>query len=128
MTVLISAAGVVLLTVVVHDLFHTLFHPGGQATISRILLAGPWRLAKWLGGRKRLGELAGPLGMVAVISTWVLGIVLGGALVYWPRIAENFSYGVRGSTTTCASPGDTAVRRPRRALPVTDHNDNTRLR
>ncbi|WP_164704693.1 potassium channel family protein [Blastococcus litoris] len=80
-----------LLVLVLRDVFHTLFHPAGQGSLSRLILSGTWRVARWVGGPTRLAELAGPLGVVAVIGTWGGAVVLGGALVYWPYI-DQFSY------------------------------------
>ena len=91
MTMLSSLAGALLLALVVRDVFHTLFHPAGQGRLSRLVLSGTWRVARLLGGRGRLGELAGPLGVVAVIAAWGAGVIIGGALVYWPHI-DRFSY------------------------------------
>ena len=91
---LITAAGVLVMGVVLRDLFHSLFHPGGQGGLSRLVLSAVWRIARAVGGRRRLSELAGPLGLVAVIGTWALLLLLGGALVYWPHLPEAFSYGI----------------------------------
>lgn len=91
MTLLASAVGALLVAVVLRDVFHRIFHPAGQGSLSRLVLSATWRVARWAGGPTRLGELAGPLGMVAVIATWAWGVVLGGALVYWPHI-DRFSY------------------------------------
>ena len=91
MTLLSSLAGAVLLALVLRDVFHTLFHPGGQGGLSRVLLAGTWRVARLIGGRTRLGELAGPLGVVTVITAWGSAVIVGGALVYWPHV-DRFSY------------------------------------
>ena len=91
MTLLSSVAGAVLVVLVLRDVFHTLFHPAGQGGLSRVVLSGTWRVARWIGGRTRLGELAGPLGVVTVIAAWGSGVIVGGALVYWPHI-DRFSY------------------------------------
>lgn len=91
MTLLAPAVGALLLAVVLRDVFHTIFHPAGQGSLSRLLLSSTWRVARWIGGPVRLGELAGPLGLVAVMATWGWGAVLGGALIYWPHI-DRFSY------------------------------------
>lgn len=91
MTLLVSAFGVLLLALILRDVFHTLFHPAGQGSLSRRVLSGTWRAARWIGGPSRLAELAGPLGMVGVIGTWGSGVILGGALVYLPHI-DRFSY------------------------------------
>ena len=93
MIAVLSVVGAALVVaVILRDVFHTLFHPAGQGGLARSILAATWRVAGWLGGRKRLVELAGPLGLVAVIAIWFAGVVLGGALVYWPRLPEAFSY------------------------------------
>lgn len=89
---LLPGLGGLLVAVVLRDLFHTIFHPGGQGVLSRLVLRTTWRCARAVGGRERLGELAGPLGVVAVIGTWAASVVLGGALVYWASLPEGFSY------------------------------------
>lgn len=89
---LITAAGVVLVALVLREIFHTLFHPSGQGRLSRMAFAGLWRVTRRFGRRGAPGRLAGPLGVVAVIATWELGVVLGGALVYWPHLPDSFSY------------------------------------
>jgi len=87
-----SSLGAAMVILVLRDVFHTLFHPGGQGRISRRALVTTWRAVKWIGGRERLGELAGPLGVVVVIGVWAASVLLGGALVYWPHIPGGFSY------------------------------------
>lgn len=91
MTPLASALGALLVALVLRDVFHTLFHPAGQGRLSHLVLSGTWRVARWIGGPTRLGELAGPLGMVAVVGIWGSGVVFGGALIYLPHI-DQFSY------------------------------------
>lgn len=92
MTFLPSVLGGALVALILRDIFHTLFHPAGQGGLSRLILVGTWRTARRLGGPRRLAELAGPLGLVAVIAAWFGGVVLGGALVYWPHMPDAFSY------------------------------------
>lgn len=90
---LVSGLGALVVALVLRDVFHTLFHPGGQGALSHLVLSATWLCARRLGGRQRLGELAGPLGVVGVIGIWVALVVVGGALVYWPHVPQGFVYG-----------------------------------
>src|SRR5699024_9658399 len=82
----LTLAGVVVIVVGLHDMFHTLLHPTGQGRLSRMVLAGMRRVSKATG--HRLGSTVGPLAMVAVILVWVLLQLLGWALIYLPRVPE----------------------------------------
>jgi hypothetical protein len=101
MMLLDPALGALLLVLILRDVFHTLFHPAGQGRLSHLVLSGTWRVARWIGGPTRLAELAGPLGMVAVVSIWSSGVVFGGALVYLPYI-DGFMYSTGLSPTARA--------------------------
>ncbi len=89
---LVAAAGLVVVLVVLRDIFHTLFHPSGQGTIAWLVMGVVWRVSRGLGGRRRLGGLAGPLAIVAAIGAWTVLVVLGWTLVYWPFMPEHFLF------------------------------------
>lgn len=90
MGVVMTVAGIVVILVGLHDMFHTLLHPTGQGRLSSLVLAGTWRMSRATG--HRLGSTVGPLAMVAVILLWVLLQLLGWALIYLPRVPEGFLY------------------------------------
>ena len=85
-----TAAGIVVIAVGLHDMFHTLLHPTGQGRLTRMVLAGTWRISRATG--HRMGSTVGPLAMVAVILMWVLLQLLGWALIYLPHVPEGFVY------------------------------------
>ena len=69
MSALSVAAGVLLVLVVAREVFHTLFHPGGQGSLTIGVFKSVWAVTGSLGGRGR--RVAGPLSMVLVIALWV---------------------------------------------------------
>lgn len=87
---LVSAAGVLVVLVVLRDIFHTLLHPAGHGELSRAVMRTAWYVARRSGDVGM--RLSGPLSMLAVIGTWVALTVLGWALVYLPHLPEAFSY------------------------------------
>jgi Ion channel len=87
---IVTAVGVVLVLVALRDIFHRIWHPSGRGALSRRLMGAVWLLGR---RRRALGALAGPLAMVVVVLAWVLLILLGWTLVYWPHLPEGFSYG-----------------------------------
>jgi voltage-gated potassium channel Kch len=86
-----SVVGAVVVAVVLRDVFHTLFHPAGEGSLSRAVLAAVWRAFHWRAGHSRL-SLAGPVGFVAVVAAWAVLLVLGFAIVYWPRLGGSFTF------------------------------------
>jgi hypothetical protein len=87
---LVTAVGAVLVLVALRDIFHTIWHPSGRGRLSRRLMGAVWRLGR---RRRALGQLTGPLAMVVVVLVWVLLILLGWALVYWPHLPGGFVFG-----------------------------------
>ncbi|MDD9208083.1 potassium channel family protein [Georgenia sp. 10Sc9-8] len=86
----LTAVGVLLVLVALRDVFHTLWHPSGQGSISKTVMVLVWRLSRRFGGRGR--QLSGPVGMAAVMGSWGGLIVLGYMLIYWPHLPEEFLY------------------------------------
>lgn len=91
MTWVLSVAGVVSIMMAMHDIFTTLWHPGGLGTISRRLFRGAWWAARRLGGGSLLGWV-GPTALGATTLTWAGMIVLGFAAIYLPHIPAGFSF------------------------------------
>ncbi|MGY1669119.1 potassium channel family protein [Geodermatophilus sp. SYSU D00710] len=87
---LVTAGGAVVVLVALRDIFHTIWHPSGRGGLSRRLMSGVWRVGR---RRRALGPLTGPLAMVVVVLAWVVLILLGWALVYWPHLPDGFLFG-----------------------------------
>ncbi len=94
MTSVASVVGAALVLVVLWDVFHTLWYPAASGRLSRLAMAGIWRLSG--GGRplSRTGTLTGPLSLLVVVLTWCVLTVVGWALVYWPHVPESFSFDI----------------------------------
>jgi hypothetical protein len=91
MTLVATLAGLALIALAARDIFDTLFHPHGRGVISERLIHLVW----WCFGaaglkRSPLLTLAGPLAFVAVLLSWVALVTLGGALVFAPRLPDEF--------------------------------------
>ncbi|WP_415953207.1 potassium channel family protein [Streptomyces sp. KLOTTS4A1] len=87
-----TLTGITLVLFVLRDVFHTLWHPTRHGGLSRLVMLSLWRLSALLGASRRPAGLAGPVGMVVVCAVWALTVAAGWALVYWPRMPEDFSY------------------------------------
>ena len=82
-----------LVLVVLRDVVHTLWHPSGRRGVSRRLMQVLWRAGRGSRRRSRTGFLGGPMAMVGVVLAWVVVLVLGWTLVYWPHLPDGFVYG-----------------------------------
>lgn len=91
MTALATVAGVALIAFACRDIFDTLFHPEGKAYLGRVATRAVWLVMRRLFGRNpRALALAGPLGMIVVITTWAALLVVGWALVFLPHVDDSF--------------------------------------
>jgi Ion channel len=88
-----TVVGILLVTVVVRDVFHTLFHPVGHGSIAPQVMKLVWRLLRLFPSGRRIASLTGPLGIAMVVLTWGLTAVLGWTLIYFPQMPDGFSYG-----------------------------------
>src|SRR3954452_19811244 len=86
----ITGAGAAVVLATLRDIFHTLWHPSGRGGLARKVMAAVWRAGRPRRGHRRIGGLAGPLSMVVVVLAWVMLIVLGWPLIYWPHLAHGF--------------------------------------
>ncbi|RZU30803.1 potassium channel family protein [Blastococcus saxobsidens] len=89
---LITAAGAGIVLFAVRDMFHTIWHPSGQGTLSRLVILMVWRGSQLLKRRAHQSSVMGPVALLSVILTWGVTIVAGWTLVYWPHMAEGFSF------------------------------------
>jgi hypothetical protein len=87
MTWVLTIAGALLVLVVLHDMFHTLWHPRGFGSMGRAVFAAVW----WLAWRTRT-ELTGPIGLLAVALLWTVLTVAGWTLIYLPHMPAGFHF------------------------------------
>ena len=91
MTLLPLLAGAAIILTVLRDVFHTLFHPGGNGNLSRRVMGVIWRLFRWgaRGEPSRL-QLAGPVTLILIFAMWTVLLIAGWALVIWPFLPGDF--------------------------------------
>ena len=65
----VTVVGILLVTVVVRDVFHTLFHPVGRGSIAPLVMKLVWRLVRLLRSSRRIASFTGPLGVAMVVLT-----------------------------------------------------------
>lgn len=92
MDVLAIGLGVAIILVVLRDMFHTLGHPLGQGSLSRLVMRSMWHLSHRAAGHGRLAKLVGPFGLLTVMMMWGAMAVCGWALIYWPFIPTGFVF------------------------------------
>lgn len=89
----VTGAGAVLLLWTLRDIFHTLWHPGAGGSLSEIIIRGIWRAGRRRRRRGHPRAVTGPVALLAVTVTWLVLVVLGGALIYAPHLPEGFVFG-----------------------------------
>lgn len=88
---LVTLVGAALIFLALRDVFHQLFRPTGAGSISGMLMRGVWRAFRPIARRyPSMLTLAGPAALVVIIAAWVSLVAAGWALVYWPRLPEQF--------------------------------------
>ncbi|MEV4333511.1 potassium channel family protein [Streptomyces sp. NPDC049597] len=88
---LVTLGGLALAMLALRDVFHTLWHPTRHGGLSRLVMTVAWRISARFGRRRAVG-LAGPLGMVTVVTLWAVTVIAGWALMYWPHMPDGFSF------------------------------------
>lgn len=94
---LLTAAGVLLLSIVAYDVYATILHARGRSgpiseSINRIV----WRIARWLSfrlsrsRRHQLLNAVGPLLLPLIIAVNIFLLITGFAFIYYPRISTSF--------------------------------------
>jgi hypothetical protein len=83
--------GLFVVSLALHDMFHTLFHPSGRGVLAEFISFRMWHIFRRLfpANHSRLG-LAGPLAFVATVFVWGILIVAGFGLVYRPFLSSSF--------------------------------------
>jgi hypothetical protein len=93
LSALVTVLGVLLILAALRDVFDALFHPGGKATVSRAVMRVVWRVFHPLARRlPRSFSLAGPTALILIVASWVVALVLGWALIFWPHIDGGFAF------------------------------------
>lgn len=89
----VNVLGLGLVLVVLHDIFHQLFHPSGSGYLSDALIRTVWRVFRRLSARRIGGlGLAAPAALVVIIACWATLLAVGWALIYWPYMPGSFLY------------------------------------
>ena len=93
MKIVYTIVGAVFILITVYDIFRTLYLPSGRGMISRRVAHGVWHGArKTASSGPGLLSLAGPLAFIASVLFWGVLLIVGFALIYWPRMPGGFSY------------------------------------
>jgi hypothetical protein len=102
---LLRTAGAVLIAISVIDVFLTVLYARSSAgLIAPFLSKGTWRLFRFVSfplGQHQgsLLSFAGPIILVLIAAAWVLLLVLGFALLFWPELGSGLKKGI-GPTPT----------------------------
>jgi hypothetical protein len=90
-TILLTLIGVTLIAIVLWDIFFSVFSFSGSGTVSSTAVTYVWQAARRVSRRRpdRLG-MVGPISLVLIILSWVFGMVLGWACLFWPHLPEAF--------------------------------------
>jgi hypothetical protein len=86
-----TALGITVTLIVLTDIAQTLFAPAESGSLSAQFAALVWKSVRRI-SRSHPNRLsvAGSLIMVLTIGLWTVGLTVGGALIYWPRLTEDF--------------------------------------
>ncbi len=94
-----TALGVALLLFVVYDVYATILVARAQAgPISETLNRGAWRMARLVAfrlsrpRRHRALHAVGPLLLPALVAAYVLILIAGFALIYYPHLPDDFNF------------------------------------
>lgn len=91
MTIFLTVLGAALILVTLRDIFHTLFNPTSSGAVSNRMIRTVWRASRTIARRwPRMLSIAGPLAMLTVIALWTVILILGWALILWPRLPGDF--------------------------------------
>lgn len=96
--VILIAAGAVLVVLAALDIFFTILFPGSgrgplRRPVTRVVWLGLRAIAKRWSGRRRRSVLAyaGPIQIVATLSSWFLALLLGWAMIYKPALGTEIT-------------------------------------
>src|SRR5829696_3433739 len=103
-TFIYTAAGFVLLALIIFDIYATVLHssarygPVGESlnrSVWRVARAAAFRLSRV--NRHRLLNMVGPLLLPLLIVLYIVLLVLAFALVYYPHVPRGFTFGVENA-------------------------------
>jgi hypothetical protein len=87
------AVGLLLIGIVFHDVFHTLFHPSGRGAMSDYAARTVWKIFRPIARRRKSAiTLAGPFAILTIMGLWVWLTVFGFALIYAPFIQSHYVF------------------------------------
>lgn len=93
MKAFLTVLGFTLILVALTDMWITLFNPGERGRLSQLLMRGVWRALHFVShGVPSVAVTAGGATVFSVIVAWLLLLLFGWALVYWPRLPEAFVF------------------------------------
>ncbi|HEY4677657.1 MAG TPA: hypothetical protein VIJ01_10870 [Candidatus Angelobacter sp.] len=83
--------GLLLVSLALHDMFHTLFHPSGRGAIAEFVSFRTWRMWRYMfPARHDRLSLAGPIAFIATVFAWGAMIIAGFAFIYSPFLLSSF--------------------------------------
>ena len=85
-----TAAGLMLITLAMVDIFETLLRTDGRGPLSRRVTASIWGALR-LSRRRGPILFAGPLALLGAVWLWAAMLVLGWAFVLWPHLEDGFT-------------------------------------
>ncbi|MGD9619251.1 MAG: potassium channel family protein [Mycolicibacterium sp.] len=89
----VAVIGGLMVTLVIRDVFHTLFHPVGRGSIAPQVMKFVWWLLRVFHPDRRIASLTGPLGIALVVLMWGALAVVGWAMLYYALMPEGFAFG-----------------------------------
>lgn len=90
---LVTGVGAAVVLLTLRDIFHTLWHPSAGGSLSEIVIRAIWRAGRRRRRRGHPRAVTGHVALLAVIVTWLVLVVVGGALIYAPHLPGGFVYG-----------------------------------
>lgn len=90
MTVLLTLSGMALVVLVGVDVFRTVLMPSSSGALNHAMSRVLWQVARRVPNHVRAAAMrtSGPLSIVATVVLWLLGLLLGFALVYLPAVPD----------------------------------------
>src|SRR3954470_15720163 len=87
-----TASGGIIVILTLWQIFADLFHPTAQGSLSDLVARTVWGMMR---KRQSLVNLAGPFSLMLVICCWIVLVVTGFALIYWPGFPTDFDFSQR---------------------------------